>query len=76
MNADAIVFVVLIVFLFVLRSEFEGEVDGVAAVQVAGPVGGAGLHGAGDGLFLVKAALTGIAAGDQFGQALGSPQAA
>ena len=56
--------------------ELKGEVDGVATVQVAGPVGGAGLQGEAEGLFLVKGACLGVAADEEFGEALGSPQAA
>lgn len=55
--------------------EFEGEVDGVAAA-VAGPEGGAGLHGEADGLVLVEAARLGVVAGDEFDKSFGSPQAA
>ena len=53
--------------------EFQRKINWVP-FAVAGPEGGAGLHGEPDGLVFVKASGTGITAGDEFDKALGAPQ--
>ena len=53
--------------------KFEGEGRLRVAALVTGPKCGAGLHRETDSLVLVKAAALGVAARDEFDEALGTP---